>query len=352
MDVIGNLVGGQTCAADGTTASRNPISRLVDTLMEGSAGAGGQMKGPSRRDFGPQHQQGGAMMRAHPPGAAAAAHAHAQAQAQGMMGPMVGPGGNASHPEQGQHQHPHGNNDWAHEFEGGNRGPPPHMMMQNHRQDFDGAWGAAAAAGMHRGPPPPPPGAMLAARGGSGAAAGWGNEFHGHEMRRPMMHQPHPAELEHLEAAWAAQRGGLGSEPMAYGPDGRPPPPGPAFGPGMAPRPGMHGQVIPGSGEAQGLDEAWAGGASSQQQHQQPGDPAAAAAAAATQADFQAAYAENETAEQQQQGPLVGSFSDAWAGLDSGVGVREEPSLKPSPAELLSSAQEEAWSDDKAGLAP
>ncbi|CBJ48315.1 conserved unknown protein [Ectocarpus siliculosus] len=380
MDVIGNLVGGQTCAADGTTASRNPIARLVDTLMEGSAGAGGQMKGPSRRDFCPQQQQGGPMMRAPPPGAAAAAHAHAQAQAQGMMGPMVGPKGNASHPEQGQHRHPHGNNDWAHEFEGGNRGPPPHMMMQNHRQDFD---------------------------------AGWGNEFHGqHEMRGSMMHQPHPAELEHLEAAWAAQQGGFGSEPMAYGPDGAPPPPpAAAFGPGMAPRPGMHGQslvsaggdeekgvgegqvgasarslvgqmaadpdgrfrdsellrfatrlgtgglrvsgdkVVPGSGEAQGLDEAWAGGASSQQQHQQAGDPAVAAAA--TKADFQVAYAENEAAEQQQQqGPLVGSFSDAWNGLDSGVGVREEPSLKPSAAELLSSAQEEAWSDGKTGLAP
>lgn len=118
------------------------------------------------------------------------------------------------------------------------------MMMQNHRQDLDGAWGAAAA-GMHRGPPPPPPGAMLAARGGGGgAAARWGNEFHGHEMRGSMMHQPHPAELEHLEAAWAAQQGGFGSEPMAYGPDGPPPPPpAAAFGPGMAPRPGMHGQV-------------------------------------------------------------------------------------------------------------
>ncbi|CAM9716459.1 unnamed protein product, partial [Ectocarpus sp. 8 AP-2014] len=358
MDVIGNLVGGQTCAADGTTASRNPIARLVDTLMEGSAGAGGQMKGPSRRDFGQQQQQGGPMMRGPPPGAAAAAHAHAQAQAQGMMGPMVGPRGNASHPEQDQHRHPHGNNDWAHEFEGGNRGPPPHMMMQNHRQDFDGAWGAAAAAGVHRGPPPPPPppplGAMLAARGGGGAAAGWGHEFHGqHEMRGSMMHQPHPAELEHLEAAWAAQQGGFGSEAMAYRPDGAPPPPpAAAFGPGMAPTPGMHGQVVPGSGEAQGLDEAWAGGASSQQQHQQAGDPAVAAAA--TKADFQVAYAENEAAEQQQQQqqPLVGSFSDAWTGLDSGVGVREEPSLKPSAAEVLSSAEEEAWSDGKTGLAP
>lgn len=69
--------------------------------MEGSAGAGGQMKGPSRRDFGPQQQQGGPMMRApHPGAAAAAARAHAQAQAQGMMGPMVGPRGSASHPEQ------------------------------------------------------------------------------------------------------------------------------------------------------------------------------------------------------------------------------------------------------------
>lgn len=48
------------------------------------------------------------------------------------------------------------------------------------------------------------------------------------------------------------------------------------------------------------------------------------------------------TASQEQ--PLVGSFSDAWTGLDSGVGVREEPSLKP-PAVELSSAQEEAWTE-------
>lgn len=55
--------------------------------------------------------------------------------------------------------------------------------------------------------------------------------------------------------------------------------------------------------------------------------------------------------------PLVGSFSDAWAGLDSGVGVREEPSLslKPSATESSSAqqqqqqeeeeAQEQAWAD-------
>lgn len=65
--------------------------------MEGSAGgSGGQMKGPSRRAFGPQQQQGGRPMVRGPPGAAAAAaHAHAQAhaQAQGMMGPAMGPRG-------------------------------------------------------------------------------------------------------------------------------------------------------------------------------------------------------------------------------------------------------------------
>lgn len=97
----------QACAADGTTASRNPISRLVDSLMEGSAGgSGGQMKGPSRRAFGPQQQQqqqvGRPMVHGPPGAAAAAAHAHAQAhaQAQGMMGPMMGPHGNGSHPQQ------------------------------------------------------------------------------------------------------------------------------------------------------------------------------------------------------------------------------------------------------------
>jgi len=71
--------------------------------MEGSAGGGAGQKGPSRRSFGPQRQQqGGAMMRAPPGAAAAAAHAHAQAhaQAQGMMGPVMGPHGNATHPQQ------------------------------------------------------------------------------------------------------------------------------------------------------------------------------------------------------------------------------------------------------------
>lgn len=103
MDIVGSLVGGQGCAADGTTAARNPLSRLVDTLMEGSAG--GQPKGRSRRPM--HHNQGGAMMRAPPPGAAAAAahaHAHAQGFQEGPMRPMergrwIGPGGgvNASH---------------------------------------------------------------------------------------------------------------------------------------------------------------------------------------------------------------------------------------------------------------
>lgn len=105
MDIVGGLVGGQGCAADGTTAARNPLSRLVDTLMEGSAG--GQPKGRTRRPM--PHNQGGAMMRGPPPGsaaAAAAAHAHAHAQGfqEGPMGPMergrwIGPGGgvNASH---------------------------------------------------------------------------------------------------------------------------------------------------------------------------------------------------------------------------------------------------------------
>lgn len=116
MDILGTLVGGQACAADGTTAARNPISQLVDTLMEGSAG-GRQPKGRTRRAFNPQQggAQGGAMMRA-PPGASAA-HARAHAHAQGMpreaqeglaMGPpigagmaparWVGPRGNETHP--------------------------------------------------------------------------------------------------------------------------------------------------------------------------------------------------------------------------------------------------------------
>lgn len=47
MDIVSSLVGGQACAADGTTTTRNPLSRLVDTLIEGSAGS--QQKGPPRR---------------------------------------------------------------------------------------------------------------------------------------------------------------------------------------------------------------------------------------------------------------------------------------------------------------
>lgn len=111
MDILGNLVGGQACAADGTTAARNPISRLVDSLMEGSAG--GQQKGRTRRAFNPQQQvgpQGASLMHASP-GAAGAAAAHAQGMPMGMptgveMGPpmadtWMGPPGNA-----GQHHHP------------------------------------------------------------------------------------------------------------------------------------------------------------------------------------------------------------------------------------------------------
>eukprot|EP00752_Nemacystus_decipiens_P016330 g14605.t1 len=349
MDVIGDLVGGQACAADGTTASRNPISRLVDSLMEGSAGGGGQMKGPSRRDFGRQPQPVG-IMRRPPGGAAAAAHAHAHAQAhaqaQGMVGPMMEPGGNASHPQQGHHLHPQDNNGWANEFEGSNRGPPPppSMMMKNHH-DFEGAWGSAP--GMH---PPPPPGAMMAARGGGGA--GWANEFHGHgpgAREQMMMHQPHPAELE---AAWAARQGhpfgpdamAHAAGPVPFGAAGPPPPPPQqALTPGFAP--GTSGQVLEGQGGEVGFDEAWAG----------------EVAPAAAEVDLQTAYAETKAAhhQQQQQGepPLVGSFSDAWAGLDSGVGVREEPSLslKPSATESSSAqnqqqqeeeeAREQAWAD-------
>ncbi|CAM9102957.1 unnamed protein product [Pylaiella littoralis] len=438
MDVLGNLVGGQACAADGTTASRNPISRLVDSLMEGSAG-GGQMKVPSRRAFGPQQQQGGRPMVRGPPGAAAAAayaHAQAHAQAQGMMGPMMGPRGNASHPQQSDHHPYQDNSGWANEFEGGNRGPPPPMIMQeHHRQDFEGAWGAGP--GLHpRPPPPPPPGAMMAARGPGGAGAGWANEFHGPGVREPMMHQPHPAELEAAWGAPAEGRFGPGPGPMLYGPAGPLPPP--ALGPGFA-APGMNGQVtsatstasptttgvvasnstsdvhneVVGGGEgteakgvgvvgagvdegegeevsasaralagqmasdpdgrfrdsellrfasrlgtgglrvsgdkvlqgregALGFDEAWAG----------EGAPVVT-----QDADLHAAYAEDEAdqqqLQQQQEEHLVGSFSDAWTGLDSGVGVREEPSLKPSAAELSSAVQEEAWSDSKTSdLAP
>lgn len=47
MDFVSSLVGGQGCAADGTTTTRNPLSRLVDTLIEGSAGS--QQKGLPRR---------------------------------------------------------------------------------------------------------------------------------------------------------------------------------------------------------------------------------------------------------------------------------------------------------------
>lgn len=90
MDILGNLVGGQACAADGTAAARNPLSRLVDTLMEGSAG-GQQQKGRTRRSFNPQqhHQSGAAIVRASPPGSAAASAAHAHAHAQGMSRGMM-----------------------------------------------------------------------------------------------------------------------------------------------------------------------------------------------------------------------------------------------------------------------
>ena len=52
--------------------------------------------------------------------------------------------------------------------------------------------------------------------------------------------------------------------------------------------------------------------------------------------------------------PLAGSFSDAWAGLDSGVGVREEPDLSSRAVQSESkSAQDEAWADaGSSALAP
>lgn len=116
MDILGTLVGGQACAADGTVAARNPISRLVDSLMEGSAG-GQQQKGRTRRSFNPQ--QGGAQgaMAMHHPSsaaaagaAAAAAHAHAQGLSRGMQGGMARPAMEAGMgPAAGQWMGPHGN---------------------------------------------------------------------------------------------------------------------------------------------------------------------------------------------------------------------------------------------------
>lgn len=34
MDLIGKLVGGQGCGADGTTSARNPLARLVDSVLD------------------------------------------------------------------------------------------------------------------------------------------------------------------------------------------------------------------------------------------------------------------------------------------------------------------------------
>jgi hypothetical protein len=41
MDLLADLVGGRGCAADGTVAvgGNNPLSRLVDVVMEGSSGS-------------------------------------------------------------------------------------------------------------------------------------------------------------------------------------------------------------------------------------------------------------------------------------------------------------------------
>lgn len=114
MDILGDLVGGQSCAADGTAAARNPISRIVDSLMEGSAGQ--QQKGRTRRALNQGGAQGGLMV--HPPQGVAPAEFVARAtpetvEAQRMQqdniplgpsggapsggGQWVGPGLNASH---------------------------------------------------------------------------------------------------------------------------------------------------------------------------------------------------------------------------------------------------------------
>lgn len=94
MDILGTLVGGQGCATDGTTSARNPLSRLVDTLMEGSAGS--QQKAPARR----APIQGRAM-RLPPTSRAGGELAAAAASQVGQMptGPHVGgmPSGPMSH---------------------------------------------------------------------------------------------------------------------------------------------------------------------------------------------------------------------------------------------------------------
>ena len=104
MDLLGDLVGGQSCASDGTAASRNPISRLVDSLMEGSAGQ--HQKGRTRRAFSHGGDQGGTMVRHRTgvePSAFTSSAAVDAAEARGMQGGNMplGPGGgtglNASH---------------------------------------------------------------------------------------------------------------------------------------------------------------------------------------------------------------------------------------------------------------
>jgi len=34
MDLVNKLVGGQGCTADGAVAARNPLARLVDSVLE------------------------------------------------------------------------------------------------------------------------------------------------------------------------------------------------------------------------------------------------------------------------------------------------------------------------------
>lgn len=106
MDILGDLVGGQSCAADGTAAARNPISRIVDSLMEGSAGQ--QQKGRTRRAFNQGGTQDGLMVRP-PQGVAPSEAVEARRMQQNNIplgprggaasggGQWVGPGLNASH---------------------------------------------------------------------------------------------------------------------------------------------------------------------------------------------------------------------------------------------------------------
>ncbi|CAM9336251.1 unnamed protein product [Discosporangium mesarthrocarpum] len=309
MDVIGNLVGSQGCAPDGTTNVRNPLSKLVDTLMEGSAGT--QQKGrgtshlpPGAGAYGPgqaahveglrRHMEEGMDMGRGMNLGADMEHG-GMMRPMGPMGPRFQPGPLPPQQRGPDHHMPAPPANWAGEFQQ----LPPQPGAYAHPNDFEGAWAGAAPMGN-----------------------AWVNEFQGQGPGpgfRPRMQQLSPD----MEAAWSAQ---MRAEAEGAHMWGAPPRPGAwatEFGVGHHPQPHLEPQASNGIGDPRGKkDGGEQGDEQGQGQRKREGkreEEGQAEGVDGAEAEGDHAASDDATT----QGP--GSFSDVWAGLDSGIGAREEP---------------------------